>query len=48
MDAGCQGRVRSSLKCQPPGDDGGGPDQLSLTNYSSPFVRVNWFVQCVS
>lgn len=31
-----------------PGDDGGGPDQLSLTNYSSPFVRVNWFVQCVS
>lgn len=28
-------------------DDGRGPNQLSLTNYSSPFVKINWFIQCV-
>lgn len=40
-------RLRSILKCQPPGDDGRGPNQLSLTNYSSPFVGVNWLIRCV-
>lgn len=37
----------SQLSYRLPVDDGGGLNQLSLTNYSSPFVSINWFIQCV-
>lgn len=47
VNAGQWSRLRSTLKCQPPGDNGGDPNQLSLTNYSSPLVRVNWLIRCV-
>lgn len=42
-----RGGEGSQLSDQLPADDGGGPNQLSLTNYSSPFVSINWFIQCV-